>query len=270
MHYLRVLLDAQEAQSPYGQKVRAQLAKSRDAGALAQTAELLLFASNPYRRGGNGSGSDVVQLARTLVDRAASIDPDSNSVKRAKFLLARFEENYKAMQLARMTPAELATVPGSDRMLLSLTVLRRTWVQWVDGKFVVRLDDAEAKARELLKLAAQNRNDALYDDAVYEANINLGKIALRRGDKKAAVRYMLAAADTPGSEVIRIGPTDMNLQRSLLDWGERSAVAEFLERMAPKTARSKQLLDLAAEIRKGINPDGMPTFSYPGCTQGPC
>jgi hypothetical protein len=270
MHYSRVLVNAQEAQSPYAQKVRAQLAKSSDAGVLTQTAESLLFNNNPYRRGGNGSGSDVVQLARTLVDRAASIEPDSNSVKRAKFLLARFEENNRAMQLARMSPAELATVPRSDRMLHSLTVLRWTWIQWIDGKFVVRLDDAEAKARELLKLAAQNRNDALYGDAVYEANINLGKIALRRGDKKAAVRYMLAAADTPGSEVIRIGPTEMNLQRSLVDWGERSAVAQFLERMAPKTARSKQFLDWAAEIRKGINPDGMPGSSYPGCTQGPC
>ncbi len=130
--------------------------------------------------------------------------------------------------------------------------------------------DAEAKARELLNLAAQNRNDAMYGDAVFEANNNLGKIALRRGDKKAAVRYMLAAADTPGSDRIRIGQFDMNLQRSLVDWGERSAVAEFLERMAPKTARSKQFLDWAAEIRKGVNPEGMPTFSYPGCTQGPC
>jgi hypothetical protein len=209
-------------------------------------------------------------LARTLVDRAASIEPDSNSVKRAKFLLARFEENNKAMQLARMSPAELATVPGSDRMLHSLTVLRGTWVQWIDGKFVVRLDDAEAKARELLKLAAQNRNDALYGDAVFEANINLGKIALRRGDKKAAVRYMLAAADTPGSEVMRIGPNDMNLQRALVDWGERSAVAVFLERMAPKTNHPQRLLDWAAQIRKGINPNDMPTFGYPGCTQGPC
>ncbi len=270
MHYSRVLLNAQEAQSPYGQKVRAQLAKSSDAGVLAQTAESLLLGNNPYRSGGEGTGSDGVQLARTFVDRAASIEPSSSFVKRAKSLLVRFEEGNKAMQLARMSPAGLAGAPGSDRMLRSLTVLRMTWVQWIDGKSVVRLDDAEAKARELLNLAAQNRNDAMYGDAVFEANNNLGKIALRRGDKKAAVRYMLAAADTPGSDRIRIGQFDMNLQRSLVDWGERSAVAEFLERMAPKTARSKQFLDWAAEIRKGVNPEGMPTFSYPGCTQDPC
>jgi hypothetical protein len=62
----------------------------------------------------------------------------------------------------------------------------------------------------------------------------------------------------------------MNLPRALVDYGERNAVAEFLERMAPKTGRSKQFQDWASEIRKGINPDLIPTSSYPGCSQDPC
>jgi hypothetical protein len=62
----------------------------------------------------------------------------------------------------------------------------------------------------------------------------------------------------------------MNLPRALIDYGERSAVAQFYEQMAPKTVRTKQYQDWAADIRRGINPDLIPTFSYSGCTNDPC
>jgi hypothetical protein len=141
--------------------------------------------------------------------------------------------------------------------------MRKAWIQQ-------RPDEAAAKAGELLDLAARNRNDARYGDAVFEANVVYGKVALRRGDRKAAARYLLIAAGTPGSERIRYGEFEMNLPRALVDWGERNAVAQFLERMAPKTVRSKQFQGWAAEIRKGINPDLIPTFSAQGCSQDPC
>ncbi len=130
------------------------------------------------------------------------------------------------------------------------------------------MDDAEAKARELLKLAARNPKDPQYGDVVFEANIILGKVALRHGRKRASVRYLLAAAETPGSQQLRNGSIEMNLSRALVDWGERDAVAQFLECMAPKTIQSKQFEDWAQQIRKGINPDLIPIFS--GCSQSPC
>ena len=162
-----------------------------------------------------------------------------------------------------MSPGELATVSDSDRILLTLNLMRKTWMQQ-------KPDEAAAKARALLDLAARDQNDALYGDALFEANVILGKIALRRGDKKAAVRGLMAAAGTPGSDRIRRGEFEMNLPRALVDWGERHAVAEFFERMAPKTVHPKQFQDWAAEILKGINPDLIPTFSVQGCSQDPC
>jgi hypothetical protein len=140
--------------------------------------------------------------------------------------------------------------------------MRSAWIR--------KPDDAATKARELLDLAARNENDTLYGDAMFEANLILGKIALRRGDRKAAARDLLAAAGTPGSARIRRGQFEMNLPRALVDWGERRAVAEFFERMAPKTVRSSQFQDWAAEIRKGVNPDLIPAFSFLGCSQDPC
>jgi hypothetical protein len=55
-----------------------------------------------------------------------------------------------------------------------------------------------------------------------------------------------------------------------VDWGERRAVIDFFQRMAPKTARAEQFQEWAAQLSKGINPDLIPTFSAPGCTNDPC
>ena len=148
-------------------------------------------------------------------------------------------------------------------MLLLLYQIREPWT-------TPKSVDALAKARQLLTLAARHQDSPLYGDAQYEANIALGKLALRRGDRRAAVRNLMAAAATPGSDRIRYSEFEMNLPRALIDRGERRAVAEFFERMAPKTFNSKRFQDWAAQIRAGINPETIPTFSYPGCEHDPC
>jgi hypothetical protein len=50
----------------------------------------------------------------------------------------------------------------------------------------------------------------------------------------------------------------MTLARQLVDWGEREAVAQFLDRCAQFNYRGKDLIEWAAQIRKGINPDLTP------------
>ena len=60
----------------------------------------------------------------------------------------------------------------------------------------------------------------------------------------------------------------MELPRSLVDWGEREAVARFLERCARFNASKDRLTRWAAELRSGINPDLIPYMT--GCEQEPC
>jgi hypothetical protein len=174
-----------------------------------------------------------------------------------------FENSMRLQELRRMSAAEVATTPAGGRILLALHQARDAYIRQ-------KLEEAEAKAREALALAAANPSEPVYGDAVFDANILLGKAAMRRGDRKAAVRHLLTAADTPGSDRLRLGFFEMNLPRALVDWGERRAVADFLLRMAPKTGRAKQLQDWAADLAKGVNPDLFPTFSAPGCTNDPC
>jgi hypothetical protein len=50
----------------------------------------------------------------------------------------------------------------------------------------------------------------------------------------------------------------MTLARQLVDWGEREAVAQFLDRCALFNHRRKDLAEWATQIRKGINPDLTP------------
>jgi hypothetical protein len=253
----------QEAQSAYAKTVRAQLAESREAHVLAQTAQYLLAWGSPYGAAASEGGSAALQLARAYVDRALSIEPDNGLARSLKTRLAQVENSRRVEQLAKMSPAELTAAPAGDRMLLTLNLARAASIQQ-------KFKDAELKARELLDLAAHNQNDPLYGDAVFDANIIMGKAALRRSDARTSARYLLAAAETPGSDRIQRGDFEMNLPRALVDWGERRAVIDFFRRMAPKTARTSQFQDWAAELSKGFNPDLLPTFSAPGCSNDPC
>jgi len=118
----------------------------------------------------------------------------------------------------------------------------------------------EAGAHQLLELATRNPKDPRYPDAIYNANIALGRAALKQGDRKSAAKYLLAAANSAGSDRLRflqISVT-MDLPRSLVDWGEREAVATFLERCARFCERGEKFKQWAGEIRKGINPDLIP------------
>jgi hypothetical protein len=119
----------QEAQSLYAQSVRARLAESNDAGVLAQTAQYLLTWGNRSNRAGKDAAPDAIQLARTYLDRALSIDPNSDSANIIKMHLSEIDRWRRAEQLAQMPPAELAKAGDGDRMLVTLSLMRRTWIQ---------------------------------------------------------------------------------------------------------------------------------------------
>ena len=56
--------------------------------------------------------------------------------------------------------------------------------------------------------------------------MNVGKLALHRGDRRTAAQHLLAAVDPPGFAELRfMQDMDMSLARSLVDWGERESVS---------------------------------------------
>jgi len=86
-------------------------------------------------------------------------------------------------------------------------------------------EKAAAYAKELIAGTPEHRREA---DAVFDAHLVLGRVALRSGDVAAASAQLIEAGRTTGSPIIETLGPNMTLARELLDKGERSAVLVFL------------------------------------------
>jgi BlaR1 peptidase M56 len=264
MHYAQALLGSagpiaefnvvrsvsmKEAHGTYARSVRIKLANSNDPQTLMQTAQWLmgwgLSFIFPCDRQDKPLDFDVLALARSYNDRALSIQPD---FPEAFSLKLRLEEYANAERLRNTRPEQLSQ---ADQVTLLRGQMEKAF--W-DGK----MDEAESKARELLALAARNTNDPEYGNAVFFANLSLGHVMLRRGEKRQSAGYLLAASNAPPTDHLRYEYIDMTLARQLVDWDEREAVAQFLDRCAQFNHRGKEMAEWAAQIRKGINPDLTP------------
>lgn len=252
-----------EARGPYAQSARTKLERSTDSQILAQTAQWLAA----WGRGRDGRlATDTLALAQSLASRAVMLDPANQAAILTEFRVRHTKEMEKLRDLRDLPAEQRAQLGDADRLLLVRYEMAQAWSP--AGR-TPDFDQTTAKARELLDLAQRVPNDPHGGYAIFEANIMLGKIALRQGNRTESARYLLAAAEAPASEDLRYDTILMNLPRALIDWGEREAVAQFFERLAPKTIRTKEFQDWAAQIRKGENPEMMgPTMG--GCAQAPC
>ncbi|HWB86139.1 MAG TPA: M56 family metallopeptidase [Bryobacteraceae bacterium] len=263
-----------EAEGSYARSVRAKLDHSTDSRLLAQTAQWLMARG----RGRDAQvRTDTLALADSLASRAVALDPSSETADSIKFRVLQTKEMQRLMDLQKLPAGQQNHLGDADRLLLTQFEMDRAWSSagrkrgGGDRNLLVggpNLSLTAAKARELLKLAQRAPGAPHTGYAVFEGNIMLGKVALRQGHKREAARYLLAAADAPASEELRHGLMLMNLPRTLIDWGERDAVAEFLERIASKTLRAKEFHRWAVQIRKGENPDMRPILV--GCGEEPC
>lgn len=226
MAILRDESDAPPAEGSYARKVRQTLSASKDIELLTRTAEQL-----------QGHRPNL-EFCRSLIDRVLSIDPDNRSAHMESDSFQRFALEMRA----KTDPGGLSE---KDRIVLleSQLSLRRSEPK-----------DAEVKARELLTLASHDSKDPNYGTAVFQANLALGKAALKRGDKAGAVRHLLAACEAPPTEFLHYNPIDISLARSLVDAGEREDVATFLDRCAKFNVQDRRLAEWAVEIRQGLTP----------------
>jgi hypothetical protein len=220
---------------------RAKLEATTDPELLARTAQRSMRWVLPR------SGSPNLELPRHLIERALSIQPGHAAALSQRIQLDDLAASIKA----RSAGMEQLTVTERFRALR--------------GKLHASAKTAEPFARELLQLAAANPGDPEYGNAIFFANQTLGEAALQRNEKKAAAEYMRASMQAPATELLRYQPIDVTFARSLVDWGERTLVAEFLEHCAKFSQASPHFYDLdgwAAQIRLGKNPDLVPTHSY--------
>jgi tetratricopeptide (TPR) repeat protein len=65
--------------------------------------------------------------------------------------------------------------------------------------------------------------------AIYDANLILGRCALKDGDMNRAKQYLIAAGNTQGSPALGSFGPNMSLAKELLEHGESQVVLEFFE-----------------------------------------
>lgn len=204
-------------------------------------------------RDAHGLYADSIRR-RQYVERGIALQPDSRSAQVHRVMLQRMDSYRKLTEVMRRGsgPDDLVKNGTDEDRLYVLPTLIRSDI-YAGGSVV-----AEDRTRDYLALVKQHSDHARFNQALFEANMYIGKLALHRGDRKTAVRLLVAAVDSPGSAELRFMQIDMTLARSLVDWGEREAVAKFLDRCAQINRESDKYKLWAADIRKGINPDLIP------------
>jgi RNA polymerase sigma factor (sigma-70 family) len=118
------------------------------------------------------------------------------------------------------------------------------------------IDEARNYAQELMSLTPKYKADWNYGNAMQDANLVLGRIAVREGNIAAARKYVLAAGKSPGSpQMDSFGP-NMTLAKDLLEKGERDTVVEYLMLCRKFWKMDHGKLDQwIQEVIDGKNPD---------------
>jgi hypothetical protein len=87
---------------------------------------------------------------------------------------------------------------------------------------------AQVVARQYLEAASRFPCNWNYGNAVHNANVILGLIALRQGRKSEAVVHLYAAGETPGSPQLNSFGPSLLLARELARAAEYKAASDYL------------------------------------------
>lgn len=119
-----------------------------------------------------------------------------------------------------------------------------------------KTEDARQYATNLLALSQKFQNDWNYGNAVQDANLVLGRIAVKENRIDDAKRCLMEAGKSPGSPQMNSFGPNMSLARDLASKGERDAVVEYFE-LCRKFWKMDQgrLTQWSQEVKAGRVPD---------------
>jgi hypothetical protein len=270
----------QEANGPFATAAKKKLAESKDP-TLLRAAGSYLTQNAGGRDGKIGDqeialGFDHRALGMSYLDRAATLDPESETTRRFEAyrkLAAQHEQAYRLADeklggMYKSSAEQVAALPEADRVAL-LPMLASYAIMHAESIEHSTKDQAEAtrqiaRARAFADQAVQlaGKLGAGSDTASlrFNGHLSRGIVALRDGDRALAVSHLRAS-----TEGIRAGElTDdvsmwPRLTNYLLESGERETVAAFMDKIAlvysGEPAYQKRLVAAATAIRAGMMPD---------------
>ena len=119
-----------------------------------------------------------------------------------------------------------------------------------------RIEDAEKYAQELMALLPSFQANREFGGALSDANLVLGRVALRRGNLEEAKRYLLAAGQCPATPQLENYGPNMGLAKDLLTKGERQVVLDYFELCRKFWLNGGAQLDQwSQQVRDGKTPD---------------
>ena len=257
----------EDAHGPYAQEIRKKLAATTDADLLAGAAQYLLRAKGLYVN--HKIDFDTEALAKSYYERALQLNPEAASAQSVMLMIRAADRSVRRSEILRNMPEAswyqiVSALSEAQRFefIPYLAIEAYTYGEYLEYS---KHDEAGAKAdwehargyaQDLLRLAPKFRDNPNYGVAVYMGNIVLGTLALREGNGKAAVDYLLAASHAPAAQDLDMYiPHHLRLSGYLLKYGERESVIDFLERIAQVSIVQKaSLLEAAGNIRKGLQP----------------
>lgn len=175
---------------------------------------------------------DEKEIAEALLKRAQALDPNNPewpkrlSLIYTSFSITRSPEARKESALNSLVELENAlslTTTERDRMLL---LTQAPMVAFNAGE----MEKARAYAITLLGEAPRyEKTGYIYGNALHQANIVLGRVALRLNDTAKAKAHLLKAGEVPGTtNLVSYGP-NMSLAKDLLEIGEKEVVIKYFQ-----------------------------------------
>ena len=273
--------DAAEAQSAFAVEARRKLEATNDPKLLAAAGYVLMR----YSRSAP-AGSDA--LGRRCLERAVTLDPQNARARSAMAELGRSERTTAILVRLQAAGAHLAFEDFSDTTYAAISALsaedRLFYLPGAAESAYMRAENIDYMAREkpepgraqarkraaegfararqyahdALGLARNHQQAAQDNDLIYRAETVLGVLALKDGDREAAVEHMRSAGAAPMSEAGRYA-SHFGLRGRLVEYllraGERASVVEYLEKSAERDLPERdRLLKDAAQIRAGVMP----------------
>ena len=192
----------------------------------------------------NGVGSIDKKLAEQFYLKGESLDPDNP--KWAERLGTHY---FWSKQPEKALSEYKKAYPKTKNKVLAISRMAKSAIDC--GK----IKEAEKYASEMQRMAAGygNKNEN-YVKLLFNANLILGRIALKQGKTDEAGKYLLKAGKTPIS--LRRNP-DFTLAKSLLAADQKNVVIKFLKSCSQywdKTACEKWI--------EQINSGKIPDFKY--------
>lgn len=258
-----------DAHGAYAIEVRKKLAATTDPTLLTVVAQSLALLGPPVYQS-HGVDFDPMVLAKTYLARALQLDPQSIFTHQI-VLSIRFRERggivprFPKDSSPEAEYRRLAALPDAQRFLpislLAETTFTNAEEIEASGRGAPQAkaswEVARKCAQQAMQLAAKFPEDSDSGTAIYNANMVLGLLARRDGDRHAAVHFMLEASQATPSNELAYSMSDftLNLPERLYQDGEHDTVAQFLERFAQGNISSKgYLLESAKAIRAGEKP----------------